>query len=134
MQPQLSQLIPSETCLECSVCCRFPEKQAAMSPYFFPEERTRSEKASAGSPLGFFRQAGPSKAALVPCGHGYACSFFNPGDHTCGIYEARPLDCSMYPAVVMSSPDRRKVLMGADTKCPALKRPEIAAKLLQYLN
>jgi hypothetical protein len=40
----------------------------------------------------------------------------------------------MYPAVVMRSRDRRKVLMGADTKCPALKRPEIAAKLLQYLN
>ena len=134
MQPQLPQLIPSETCLECPVCCRFPEKQAALSPFFFPEERNKVESLPSEWVQGSFRRAGSSKAELAACGHGYACSFFNPGDHTCQIYEARPLDCSMYPAVVMQSRDRRKVLMGADTKCPALKRPEIAAKLLQYLN
>ena len=134
MQPPFPQLIPSEICLECPVCCRFPDKQAALSPFFFPEERARVESLPPGTAQGAFRSAGPSKAELAACGHGYACSFFNAGDHTCQIYEARPLDCSMYPAVVMSSPDRRKVLMGADTKCPALKRPEIAAKLLQYLN
>ena len=75
-----------------------------------------------------------SKAQLVQCGHGWACSFFNPEDHTCQIYEARPLDCSMYPAVIMHSADHQKVLIGADTKCPALRRPEVAAKLSNYLD
>jgi Fe-S-cluster containining protein len=134
MRPQLPQLIPSETCLDCPVCCRFPEKQAALSPFFFPEERSLVES----TPLkGSFREEGPgapSKAELVACGHGFACSFFNPEDHTCQIYEARPLDCSMYPAVVMKSSDRQKVLLGADTKCPALSRPSVAAKLHHYLN
>ena len=40
----------------------------------------------------------------------------------------------MYPTAVMWSQDRRQILMGADTKCPALKRPEVAAKLNQYLD
>jgi uncharacterized protein len=132
MQPQLPQLIPSEICLDCPVCCRFPEKQAALSPFFFPAER---EKAETLQTAGSFREPGPaSKAGLVECGHGFACSFFNPGDHTCRIYEARPLDCSMYPAVIMHSRDHRKVMVGADTKCPALGRPTVAAKLRSYLD
>jgi hypothetical protein len=40
----------------------------------------------------------------------------------------------MYPAVVLHSADRRKVLLGADTLCPALARPQVAAKLRQYLD
>jgi len=136
MIPQLPQLIPSETCLDCPVCCRFPEKQAPLSPFFFPSERSVVE-ASPTKGKGSFREKGdgaPSKAQLVACGHGFACSFFNPEDHTCFVYEARPLDCSMYPAAVMWSKDRQKVLLGADTKCPALSRPSVAAKLGQYLD
>ena len=131
MRPQLPQLIPSEICLECPVCCRFPEKQAALSPFFFPEERSHIETLQT---KGSFRGPGASKAGLVACGHGFACSFFNPEDHTCQVYEARPLDCSMYPAVVMHSRDHDKVMLGADTKCPALKRPSVAARLGGYLD
>jgi uncharacterized protein len=131
MFPQLTQLIPSEICLDCPVCCRFPEKQATLSPFFFPDERKGAESLKS---KGSFREAGASKANLVACGHGFACSFFNPEDHTCQIYEARPLDCSMYPAVVMKAKDHQKVLLGADMKCPALSRPSVAAKLHHYLD
>jgi uncharacterized protein len=134
MRPQPPQLIPSEVCLECPVCCRFPERQAALSPFFFPEERTQAEGLKR---QGSFRVEAPgqaSKAALVKCGHGYACSFFDPADHTCRVYEARPLDCSMYPAVIMHGKDHGKVFLGADTKCPALARPSVAAKLQNYLD
>ncbi len=134
MKPQLPQLIPSEICLECPVCCRFPDKQAALSPFFFPEEKAQAENLQ---PKGSFREASrglASKAELVACGHGFACSFFNPEDHTCQVYEARPLDCSMYPAVVMHSREHDKVLLGADTKCPALGRPSVAVRLGNYLD
>ena len=40
----------------------------------------------------------------------------------------------MYPAVVMKSKDHRQVLIGADTKCPALRRPDVSAKLSDYLD
>ncbi|HVZ79421.1 MAG TPA: YkgJ family cysteine cluster protein [bacterium] len=134
MRPQLPQLIPSEVCLDCPVCCRFPDKQASLSPFFFPEERAAVDSLNVDGSFRERAQGRPSKAELVECGHGFACSFFDPADHTCRIYPARPLDCSMYPAVIMHSADHRKVLVGADTKCPALKRPSVAAKLGQYLD
>jgi Fe-S-cluster containining protein len=130
----LPQLIASEICLDCPVCCRFPEKQAPLSPFFFPGERSLAESIPT---KGLFREAASgqaSKAELVKTGHGFACSFFNLGDHTCQIYEARPLDCSMYPAVIMHSEDHQKVLIGADSKCPALRRSDVAAKLDSYLD
>lgn len=129
MFSQITQLIPSELCLECPVCCRFPEQEAGMSPFFFPKERVRAEGLCDRTIQGAFRQEGASKAALTPCGHGFACSFFNPADHTCGIYESRPLDCSIYPVVVMRGRDEKGVFVGADTKCPALERPEIAQRV-----
>ena len=67
MKPQLPQLIPSEICLECPVCCRFPEKQASLSPFFFPGERSQVELTSA---KGSFREkasGAASKAELVSC-------------------------------------------------------------------
>ena len=134
MKPQLPQLVPSEICLECPVCCRFPEKQAALSPFFFPGERSQVELTQSKGSFREAAQGAASKAELVACGHGFACSFFNPEDHTCLVYEARPLDCSMYPAVVMHGSDHQKVFLGADTKCPALSRSEVVAKLQNYLN
>jgi Fe-S-cluster containining protein len=134
MFPQPPQLVPSEICLECPVCCRFPEKNAALSPFFFPAERLSVDSLPV---TGSFQEKGAglsSKADLVKCGHGFACSFFNPGDHTCKIYEARPLDCSMYPVVVMESKDHRSVLLGVDTKCPALSRREVSANIQNYLD
>jgi hypothetical protein len=40
----------------------------------------------------------------------------------------------MYPATVMRSRDGSTVLLGADMKCPALRRPEIAALVVPFLN
>jgi uncharacterized protein len=131
VQPQLPQLIPSEICLECPVCCRFPEKQAALSPFFFPEERNLADELKMG---GSFRETGASKVELVSCGNGFACSFYNPVDHTCWVYPVRPLDCSMYPAVIMHSRDHQKVMLGADTLCPALSRPSVSVRLRHYLD
>ena len=134
MLPQLTQLIPSEICLDCPVCCRFPEKQAPLSPFFLPEERAQADAALGVEAKGRFRRGGPSRAELVTCGHGWACTFFHPEDHTCGVYAVRPLDCSMYPAAVMRSRDGDRVLLGADMKCPALRRSDIAAKVVPFLN
>jgi len=133
MLPQIPQLIPSAICLECPVCCRFPEKSAPLSPFFLPEERAQAEAALGGA-MGRFRNPGPSKAELVPCGHGWACTFFDPKNHKCAVYPTRPLDCSMYPVIVTHDRDGQRVLVGADGKCPALRRPEIAAKVSEHLK
>jgi len=64
----------------------------------------------------------------------FACAFFNPSDHKCGIYDVRPLDCSIYPVIVTREKNGRRVLMGVDTKCPALTRPEIAKRVTGHLQ
>jgi hypothetical protein len=102
-----------------------------MSPFFFPEERTRVERSDRAA---FRRKEGASKADLVPCGHGFACPFFQPADHACAVYPDRPLDCAIYPVVVMRGRDGKGVFVGADGKCPALDRPEIAPRVAGYLG
>ena len=131
MFPQVPQLIPSELCLECPVCCRFPDREAGMSPFFFPEERTRVERSERAA---FRKKEGASKDELVPCGHGFACPFYEPADHTCVVYPDRPLDCAIYPVVVMRGRDGQGVFVGADHKCPALARPEFAGRVREHLK
>ncbi len=36
--PMVPQLVPSKTCLTCEVCCRFPEADIFLRPYFTAEE------------------------------------------------------------------------------------------------
>jgi len=40
----------------------------------------------------------------------------------------------MYPVAVMRSRDGEGVLLGADMKCPALRRPEIIGKVSEHLK
>ena len=34
----LPQLVPSRTCLQCDVCCRFPDPDSTLRPYFNEHE------------------------------------------------------------------------------------------------
>ena len=38
----LPQLVPSRTCLQCDVCCRFPDPDSALRPYFAESEIARA--------------------------------------------------------------------------------------------
>lgn len=49
---------------------------------------------------------------------GCACPFFNPVTHECLIYLDRPLDCQLYPFVLLLSPTQKRVFLGLDTQCP----------------
>jgi len=53
-------------------------------------------------------------------GEGYLCPAFNPETYHCRIYEVRPLDCQIYPFVVMWNSGHTNILLGWDAKCPFL--------------
>ncbi|GJL62670.1 MAG: hypothetical protein NPIRA04_13240 [Nitrospirales bacterium] len=53
-----------------------------------------------------------------PSGEGYLCPAFDPETSHCRIYEVRPLDCQIYPFVLMWDQEHQSVLLGWDTKCP----------------
>jgi len=55
-----------------------------------------------------------------PSGEGYLCPAFDPGTGQCRIYEARPLDCRLYPFALMWDAAGERVLLGWDAKCPFL--------------
>ncbi len=117
----LPQVVPDSACFRCDVCCRFPEADSFLRPYF-----TRLEIADAvahGVPDSFFSNQSGSQVDLVknPIGEGYLCPAFDLKSGRCGIYDVRPLDCQLYPLALMWDASGREVLLGWDSKCPFMR-------------
>ena len=92
----LPQLVPSHTCLQCDVCCRFPDPDSALRPYFTENEIARALAGGIIEETAFPNRRG-SQVILVsePHGEGYLCPAFEATTSTCRIYEQRPLDCQL---------------------------------------
>jgi uncharacterized protein len=114
----LPQHVPSRVCLSCDVCCRFPEVDSFLRPYFTAQEI--AEAISRGIDPDAFPDRHGSQIRVVPnpAGEGYVCSAFDAVTSHCRIYEQRPLDCQIYPLAVMWSADHSEVVLGWDRKCP----------------
>jgi uncharacterized protein len=115
----VEQIVPSRVCFVCDVCCRFPEADSPLRPYFTKEE-IQAAITRGILPDAFPDHAG-SKVAVVPHGDGYMCPAFQPETGHCGIYEERPLDCRLYPVAVMWDQAHASVVMGWDSKCPFIR-------------
>lgn len=125
----LPQLVPSHVCFSCEVCCRFPEHDSFLRPYFTGEEIDRAVEAGIAAEQ--FPDPSGSQVRLVPNpqGEGFLCPAFDPLTAHCRIYEARPLDCQIYPFALMWSADHRDVVLGWDSKCPFMREapPDVKA-------
>ena len=108
-------------CLSCEVCCRFPEPDSSLRPYFTAEEIHRAI-AGGVAPAQFADPNGCQVSVMPsPVGDGYLCPAFDPVTSHCRIYDVRPLDCQIYPLMVMWNIDRTEVVLGWDSKCPFLR-------------
>ena len=121
------QIVPSATCLHCEVCCRFPEQDSFLRPFFTAEE-IEAATAAGLSPEHFSNAAG-TQIDLVPnpMDEGYVCPAFDSATSHCRIYDVRPLDCRLYPFALMWDAERVRVVLGWDTKCPYLRETIPAA-------
>src|SRR3989441_8934135 len=72
----VEQIVPSRVCFTCDVCCRFPEPDSPLRPYFTREE-IQAAMVRGISPDAFPDHAG-SKVAVVSHGEGYRCPAFQP--------------------------------------------------------
>ncbi len=117
----LPQVVPSAVCVRCDVCCRFPERDSFLRPYFTGEEVTCAVEH--GADPGWFPDPAGSQVAVVPNqqGDGYLCPAFDPATSRCRIYESRPLDCRLYPLAIMWNAEHDRVVLGWDTKCPFMR-------------
>ncbi|MGZ8380771.1 MAG: phosphatidylglycerol lysyltransferase domain-containing protein, partial [Nitrospira sp.] len=110
--------VPDSACVRCDVCCRFPEADSFLRPYFTGQEI--ADAVAHGVPDSFFSDTSGSQVALVknPMDEGYLCPAFDSQSGRCGIYDVRPLDCQLYPLALMWDASGREVLLGWDSKCP----------------
>lgn len=115
----LYQIIPSDVCFSCDVCCRFLEADSPLAP-IFTETETEKVIAYGADPVLFRPQADGKSAQiqLKPYNAFYICPFFEPETSHCTIYPIRPLDCQLYPFALMRSEDGNSVVLGVDTLCP----------------
>ena len=129
----LPQLVPSRVCLQCDVCCRFPDPDSALRPYFTEHEITRA--VAEGMEGTAFPNRRGSQVMLVPDPHGegYLCPAFDATTSTCRIYEQRPLDCQLYPLALIWNEPHDQVLLGWDTKCPFM-REEIPVEIQRHAD
>ncbi len=118
-RPTLYQIIPSEVCFSCDVCCRFLEADSPLAPIFTETEKEKAV-AQGADPKLFLPQADGSSTQIQLKQHNdlYICPFFNPETSHCTIYTIRPLDCQLYPFAIMFSEDGSEVVLGVDTLCP----------------
>jgi Fe-S-cluster containining protein len=126
------QLIPSSRCLACDVCCRFPEKDSPLAPYFTADEIRRAIER--GVPPERFADPKGGRIELIPHpnGEGYICPAFDPNSNGCRIYDHRPMDCQLFPLALMWDPFRRTVLLGYDRKCPFVLETLFSDPLFEY--
>ena len=116
---KLYQIIPSEVCFSCDVCCRFLEVDSPLAPIFTETEKARV--VAAGADPALFRPQADGKSAqihLKPYKDFYLCPFFEPETSRCSIYPAHPLDCQLYPFAIMFSENGNEIVLGVDTLCP----------------
>ncbi len=127
----LPQLVPSRTCLQCDVCCRFLDPDSALRPYFTEHEITAA--LARGIEETAFPDRRGSQVILFPAsdGEGYLCPAFDATTSTCRIYEERPLDCQLYPLALIWEAQHDQVLLGWDTKCPFM-REEIPEEIQRH--
>lgn len=114
------QVVPSSVCLQCKVCCRFPEQESVLRPYFTAREIQQA--VAHGIDPSVFPDSGGSRVQVVPhpAEEGFLCPAFDPVTHHCRIYPVRPLDCRLYPFALMWNASHDTVLFGWDTLCPFL--------------
>ena len=118
-RPILYQIIPSEVCFSCDVCCRFLEVDSPLAPIFTETERKKAVTQGADPEL--FRPQADGASAQIQLKHHndfYICPFFDPETSHCTIYPIRPLDCQLYPFALMFNENSSEVVLGVDTLCP----------------
>ena len=114
---KLKQLIPTKTCLDCRICCRFLDKNSRLAPIFLPHEIWPGIKHCLNKThrvkLKFSR-----KLKI------YTCPFFKIENNACSIYSKRPLDCRLYPLAIMFDKKHERIVLGIDTKCSFAVNPK----------
>lgn len=108
----MRHLIPKNFCLTCDVCCRFLDKESLLRPSFLEKERRKR-----------FRNKIDKQGRVILRKYNdlYICPFFLHRQNLCSIYRQRPLDCRLYPFIIIYNENKKRIILGLDKKCPFVK-------------
>lgn len=122
MENNLTQFVPSEVCLKCDGCCRFKEKDSVWRPKMAQEEIAQNDGKRGLADLILSKETFSKEGTIktVTCHGEHLCSFFNPQDHTCRIYFARPFECRLYPFVLTKQ--QQKAAVFVHLMCPYVQQ------------
>lgn len=115
----IRQVVPAAWCFSCDVCCRFPEKDSFLAPYFTKDEIASAIEGDISA--SHFPRKNGGKITLIPYREGYLCPAFDPTTAHCKIYNCRPVDCMLYPFAIMRDIHGKEVVLGIDRKCPYVR-------------
>lgn len=101
----INQFVPSEVCLKCDGCCRFKDPDTIWRPKMSDEEEALVKYSKLAQKVWSSDTLDSRRFIRTKPGCAeHLCRFFNAGDHTCAIYEARPFECELYPFVISRTP------------------------------
>ena len=116
-----SGLLTSHDCLACDVCCRFGEAESSLAPFFSNAEVGQALTAGLEQCAFLPGNYGPGQSVVLKPHESFLrCPAFRPRSNDCAIYADRPLDCRLYPFMLMFDKGGRHVRLGLDSLCPVL--------------
>jgi Fe-S-cluster containining protein len=121
----LKQFVPSQVCLKCDGCCRYKEADSAWRPKLGKEDKAGLADRIIGN-----TDAQGYIAAIQSCGQHF-CKFLNEKDNTCGVYNQRPFECSLYPFIISQTPTGIKLYV--HLSCPYVQDRFPGAELDSYV-
>jgi Fe-S-cluster containining protein len=127
-----SSLPGNDTCFSCRGCCVFHAADSPWRPYFSEPEIERSIAAGISADAFPERQGG--RIRTVPMGDRVRCPALDPATHACTIYPIRPLDCQLYPFVLIWDADRKQVSLGLHEACPFAQETDGRTQLAEQVK
>jgi Fe-S-cluster containining protein len=143
----IKQFVPQERCLACQGCCRFIQEDSVWAPALLNEEVQHFLRQ--GISAAFISADKKLKIVPFPKQQLFLCPLFNHENNLCKVYDARPLECQLYPFLICtrSKPQaadfnkvsageaqKRKIYLAADTNCPFFKEKLNSQEVKEYVR
>ena len=140
---RIKKIVKSRDCFKCQdPCCRFQKEEISFAP-IFTEPEFKKLKTKDKNQISFQKYRNSEKVfqvRLVESGKKdiYLCPFLDSSNQQCRIYKRRPLDCRLFPLVIMKSKDGQTINLCCynELLCSALRNisPEKFEKYKKYLS
>jgi len=117
----LKQFIPQEICLGCDICCRFSCSETVWAPKFLEEEIKQLVDNNILPPTFFTERCNNISHHINLEAHKdyFICPCFNTDSNKCKIYLDRPLECRLYPFLLIKN--KGGFYLTYDKKCIYMK-------------